>query len=636
MLLTISDHQLNAQQKNHFSKKTSLSKDSVRYVYYDYILQKEKIILHGLFEYYLDIQHSDSLKQLYLLNAEFNNGKLNGKYKCGKVKYRLDYENVRPSVTNMKIPLSGTISHIEGSFANNVPVGKWIFTTSKIDNQVYVDTFQVSTIPVENGKINGYIEFHDRTKNLSWNLKTIQGQLSGTSHLFFRDYIDDTCKMYFSDGIPMYIVCKDTVIFTEDDAENYTDIEPDSSIYYYFISRIPSNLKDRELMTALLSSITNFFIHFDYNFQNNGPEFSDETLRIETPNLFKSLFSLPVANVSEADKKFLTNCLHQLYLNQSLLDSALAIFNTLLISQNNIDHSLKVGLLEKYKSTTRDLIHKISALNGKYSAFISKEQWIINMLDDLRQNREFTISHKGTFVDGKIRIPEEIDFSDWKVVLDTLVTFYIREIENLLSEAKNAEKIRKSNDEYHQLVEKIEEVADQIRKILSSDGSFFFSNSITEKYRKAYKELLDLQLSNLVDYSDSNRKLIAIQSLKCLNDILEKLKNTSNLQTLSDNVHNKFHKLEFNPYTNTSITEIQHPRVHKAYREILLPRLIHMLGETATNGNCDEFSDKYQNIETVLKFMLETDDSKMKSYNRKIRRKDNFETLIKKLSLDIR
>jgi hypothetical protein len=319
-----------------------------------------------------------------------------------------------------------------------------------------------------------------------------------------------------------------------------------------------------------------------------------------------------------------------------LLDSALAIFNTLLISQNNIDHSLKVGLLEKYKSTTRDLIHKISALNGKYSAFISKEQWIINMLDDLRQNREFTISHKGTFVDGKIRIPEEIDFSDWKVVLDTLVTFYIREIENLLSEAKNAEKIRKSNDEYHQLVEKIEEVADQIRKILSSDGSFFFSNSITEKYRKAYKELLDLQLSNLVDYSDSNRKLIAIQSLKCLNDILEKLKNTSNLQTLSDNVHNKFHKLEFNPYTNTSITEIQHPRVHKAYREILLPRLIHMLGETATNGNCDEFSDKYQNIETVLKFMLETDDSKMKSYNRKIRRKDNFETLIKKLSLDIR
>ncbi len=625
-------HLAYGQELKTYTERKSLDSTSFYNLNYQYIKVGENRIKEGKFEFFLNTAPTPKEEKLLFYTIHFSSGKINGNFRTGNIVYSEDRQNEFISGFRKQTPLKGIIRQTSGNFKEGSPTGQWHYYSGKYNDEKLYDSAAFAKFSFEKAKLSGLFEYKNVEEKLSYKFNFEDGYFDDKSQLESIGKTPYNIEIEFSKGsITKISYNNDIVEVFKNDFSNdsFKEVAISNDFFIALSSELDAKSQSYNTLVSAVKRMVDMFDNVfvgkikntyidEFNLEKYLPKVKlrvyplEENEKLATINLLKNILTLETQIDTLVNKKSLVGAKSKAIELEKLYHEILILKDIAEIYRNNI-------LL----------------LNSNSSEYINKVQFIKNFSYQIDRSFDKDFEFNNSVINASLTLPSISNDLNWITYMEKC----LEQIENKFIEFENRLNNKMSSLLYEQellnLQEQIFEISKSLSNQLDGGGIFLFTNLVTEMYKKSFVNKKDFILNAFASEEEDKLEMAKLV-LTCLTKLDVLLKNTGQLEKKSDMIHNNFHNLEFNPYTNTQITVLSHPRLFNAYKEKLFPYIIEQLLESSNDFNCINFENKHSNISILQDFMLNTQDEKLRAINKKIRNRDNVETLIQKMEIQFK
>lgn len=528
-----------------------------------------------------------------------------------------------------QVKVSGIQEEAYGIIRKGKPNGQWVFMVNQIENSALIKTLFRSTFQFE----NGVAQKSFRVEN---DKSTLVGRFlrDGLAHdewtLYGGDEGNTTESWYFKNGVLSEIRKgngSETVtakVFNEVSANAMATVNLDSN--YITLLKIKQstggiNFSTNSLLAKLLDENAKHYENIDFILSDLGQSAFFPEFKARVPYY-------PLDSLKTAKLDTIKNLVVQSDSISSLLleDTHLNLVK-LSDDQTAFLYQVVQEISEKFVTPLKKVVHfqEAEILSHIAPADLKKTFWPNGI-----PSKEIIIATKDSQLTYAGLQSEQYHF-DFEGIdgIDQIVQYAVAclsDLQNKLNEKLSNEKRQQQFvDLEEDLIEKSTNLNQQIEQT---------KDTVPEHMLKALltiKKFADQKLSEYSATEESSDKLVAAeQVLECLSALNRLSEAVVDMPQNWKKIQEKYTDQVWNPFTATIMDELIKKRFLNAYRKVLEPYLLESI---QTNLSCDNAQNVTNLIQESYIKMLELRDAETSKLERKLKRKQNPETVLQLFEL---
>lgn len=605
-------------------------------------------VLNKKFEYYLEdkdtiyngrwqirkkprviVDSADNQYRSELIRQEYVNNQKQGDLLARKTVFSIEVSDGDLEDYNVQVPVTGMADEIEGSFANDAPVGRWRFNRIKLEKASSVDTLR---------NVEANFSFADRPSGdfvirIPVDTLYVSGQftdkhiMSGEWNFWYKDETGRPYTFVFEDGYLTKIKRGRRTKYEYPKSEQEKVLIDLDEVFLQYVE-LSSDIGEKELETMNVR----FFQLLVEGF--NVLKLNPFELKVHIPGGFllnKPKVAVPYYPLDSVEAEKYRDFDAQLYAIYEPLEELLSksAFN-----MERYDDSMIAVLFKEGKLLEKKILESkktMEVLNLPAAKYLDRSSLLVDYYDlcfgkdsifyELKEEKHYTyLTFTCDTADSK--------FDQFQDLIDQYHANYVR-IDTLARDLL-ADLIKE--EEVQKLEERIIELSDQMDSIRDEQPRLY-DTSLSKKY---FENILDYKESLLTRYAERyyDEKIERGEELiDCMEKMKLQLAATDSLNKKEEKVTELFFEEQLNLYTYSEITVNLYEDLYRAYRKKLLPHLVESL-TTFDVKSCEDFNKRLKLIGKVqLRLIQLVESEEAKKVNRKIRRRDGVEKILEKLEL---
>ncbi len=604
--------------------------------HFSYAISGRDTVLNGTYSLKLKPALPEGLQEQSYRFGElatgFVNNKRQGVFVMQTIFLQPELRNPEPENGIIRIPYSGIIRKTRGEFDENRPVGEWTFlelrrnTASAADSLVHLRAFFGS-----NGKLKDRFRLADRN-----NAVVIAGNFKDGAFdegLNVRSGSDGSLLLNFGfeNGLLVSVnrAGKPALRAGYNSQERKISFvqQPLDSLYPKIMSYY-LNLPEDEWEEVLRPFK---MIYNSFSWLEGENSIMMEHLPGES-NFQLPLVKVPLYETTPEEQEIVLRKRERIQELNQRIDDLLHVSSFALNKSSEKELSSLYARLQVVKDRLEHQQKVSEILAGPLLQHIDPDLFIRRRLAEVTPADTATYTFSGEQFREPMSFSFETEglssFEQYRAYISSLEESFLNineQIGRYLEHVELEKRLSESEESLSDLSVDIEQLADSMALNM-------YSEEISNMYKQAFVGFKDMLLKEYVEMAPARRQPALEGLVNCFEQMRSKLKNAPVLAGKEKIVDEAYMDTHLNPYTYTEEEERIFERLYSAYTDILVPFLINRM---MTAQNCESFLEKAENLERLQDFMLKALSENPKRMERRIRRTDSPEAIIRKLEIPV-